>query len=68
MQIMRSKVGKNMKTEKEMIEEINKLKEKINFYENLFKKGEISQATLNVQTYDTHIELDTLKWVLNKEG
>ena len=57
-----------MKTEKEMIEEINKLKEKINFYENLFKKGEISQATLNVQTYDTHIELDTLKWVLNKEG
>ena len=56
-----------MKTEKEIIEEINKLKEEISFYENLFKRGEIPQGTLNIQTFDTRIKLDTLNWVLNKE-
>ena len=56
-----------MKTEKEIIGEINKLKEEISFYENLFKRGEIPQGTLNIQTYDTRIKLDTLNWVLNKE-
>lgn len=54
-----------MRTEKEIKEMIDDIKNIISNYEELYKSGQISKEVLEVMTLDHKGELNALEWVLS---